>query len=160
MDCRNCLHYDVCLLHEDDFISTATKNNFCSKYKDKTNVVTFPCKVGDTVYVIADCDDIPKVLDGTLWGEDGGFGTATGYYCPYEDICDEGDCGGRRVLEMSVRSIYSEYSEHNDVFDWQIGLNNYLAPVGISDFGKTVFHSKTEAERAFVEIEKESADNE
>lgn len=36
-----------------------------------------PCRVGDTVYVITECQHIHAVLDGN-------WETATGYYCPYE----------------------------------------------------------------------------
>ena len=35
-----------------------------------------PCKVGDTVYIITKCKNIPAQLDGTMYGPDGGFGTA------------------------------------------------------------------------------------
>lgn len=48
MTCYNCLHYDVCLLHEDDFISTAMDNGFCSKFKDKSNFI----ELGVTVYEV------------------------------------------------------------------------------------------------------------
>ena len=43
--------------------------------------VVLPCKIGDTVYHIAKCRDFSKVLDGTLYDSNGGYGTATGYYC-------------------------------------------------------------------------------
>lgn len=48
-------------------------------------LLTLPCAVGDTVYVLAECENIPLQLDGTLYGENGEPGTATGYYCPYEE---------------------------------------------------------------------------
>ena len=41
--------------------------------------VVLPCKIGDTVYHIAKCRDFSKVLDGTLYDSNGGYGTATGY---------------------------------------------------------------------------------
>lgn len=50
-----------------------------------------PCRVGDTVYVLWKCGQISPQLDGTLYGENGGPGTATGYYCPYEDNCPHAD---------------------------------------------------------------------
>ena len=55
-------------------------------------LLKLPCKVGDTVFVLAECEKIPAQLDGTLYGENGGLGTATGYYCPYEDNCPYADC--------------------------------------------------------------------
>jgi len=47
--------------------------------------VVLPVKVGDTVYHICKCEDIPTQLDGTMYSSDGSPGTATGYYCPYQD---------------------------------------------------------------------------
>lgn len=34
--CDECVHYDVCLLHEDNFIEDVKKNGFCGKFKIKT----------------------------------------------------------------------------------------------------------------------------
>lgn len=55
--------------------------------EEKGKLLKLPCAVGDTVYVLAKCESIPEQLDGTLWDENGAHGTATGYYCPYEDNC-------------------------------------------------------------------------
>lgn len=63
-------------------------------YKDleeQGKLLKLPCAVGDTVYVLAECESIPTQLDGTLYGENGEPGTATGYYCPYEDNCPFND---------------------------------------------------------------------
>ena len=46
-------------------------------------LLRLPCKVGSTVYAICTCEAVGTVLDGTLYGSNGGFGTSTGYYCPY-----------------------------------------------------------------------------
>ena len=37
--CGNCIHYGVCSLHEDDFISSAEKNGFCSKFSSSDDYV-------------------------------------------------------------------------------------------------------------------------
>ncbi len=37
--CERCIHYDVCLLHEDNFIDDVAKNGFCGKFRDKADVV-------------------------------------------------------------------------------------------------------------------------
>ena len=83
-----------------------------------------PCSVGDTVYIVTKCEKIPTILDGTLYGSNGGPGTATGYYCPYEDNCphDAQDCepvkGRFAIFEDVIErvifdedgiSVYSEY---------------------------------------------------
>ncbi len=36
--CERCIHYDVCLLHEDNFIEDVAKNGFCGKFKNKDDV--------------------------------------------------------------------------------------------------------------------------
>lgn len=55
--------------------------------EEQGKLLKLPCAVGDTVYVLAECENIPTQLDGTLYGKNGEPGTATGYYCPYEDNC-------------------------------------------------------------------------
>lgn len=84
--------------------------------KGKGLLVKLPVAIGDTVYVLCECGMIPQRLDGTLYGIDGGLGTATGYYCPYEDECphdcvecDDFDCDKFRqksaVFEDTVSAI-------------------------------------------------------
>lgn len=71
-------------------------------------LLELPCKPGDTVYVITECNYIKNVLDGTLYDSDGSPGTATGYYCPYylnekcphdfEDFDDCDDCKNEKTV--------------------------------------------------------------
>lgn len=79
-------------------------------------LMKLPVTIGDAVYVLCECGMIPQRLDGTLYGSDGGPGTATGYYCPYEDECphdcedcDDFDCDKFRqksaVFEDTVSAI-------------------------------------------------------
>lgn len=49
--CEKCIHYDVCLLHEDNFIDSANKNGFCGKFSSKSQYIKLPCSVGDIVYL-------------------------------------------------------------------------------------------------------------
>lgn len=42
--CDNCIHYDVCLLHEDNFIDDVAKNGFCGKFRSKDVVEVIRCK--------------------------------------------------------------------------------------------------------------------
>lgn len=48
MTCKDCINYDVC--------STQSVNcdraNHCSMFKNKSQYIKFPCKVGDTVYFL------------------------------------------------------------------------------------------------------------
>lgn len=76
-----------------------------------------PCEIGQTVYVLAECKNIPRQLDGTYYSSDGSPGTATGYYCPYDGSCpfDGEDFDGcekyenkTAVFEDTVSSIAIE----------------------------------------------------
>ncbi|BCK01618.1 hypothetical protein [Anaerocolumna chitinilytica] len=109
--------------------------------------ITLPCKVGDTVYIIEQCCNIEGKLDGTLWDGGGGYGTATGYYCPYEDRCphDTDDCDmskqDKAVFEDEAKQIIIDENYITIIFE---NCNGKYA----SDFGKTVFLSREEAQEA------------
>lgn len=103
-------------------------------------LLKLPCAVGDTVYVLTECESIPEQLDGTLWDENGAHGTATGYYCPYENSCpfddeDFEDCEKYKaktaVFEDTVASITVDESgvwitTQNCMVNSQIGLYVFL----------------------------------
>ena len=117
-----------------------------------------PCEVGSTVYVITTCKDFGKVLDGTLWGENGGFGTATGCYCPYElnGSCPHEDgfeeCeGGCECFENKL-AVFEDYVESIMLYEHEhvVFLGN-CGSASFSDFGKTVFLTKEEAEAKLEE---------
>lgn len=48
MTCKNCVHYDVCLLGACIKGITGT----CLNFKDKSSFIELPCKVGDIIYQI------------------------------------------------------------------------------------------------------------
>ena len=113
----------------------------------------FQCKVGDTVYVITTCKDFGKVLDG-------GFGTATGYYCPYElnDSCPHDDdfeeCEGGCECFENTKAIFEDYVESIMIYaDENVVFLGNCGSVGFSDFGKTVFLTKEEAEAKLKEYQ-------
>lgn len=122
-------------------------------------LLRLPCEVGDVVYVITTCKDFGKVLDGTLWNDDFSYGDATGYYCPYElnDSCpfedDFEECeGGCECFEnkLAIFEDYVEsimlYADESVVFLGNCGSASFL------DFGKTVFLTRAEAEKALEEM--------
>lgn len=125
-------------------------------------LLKLPCEVGTEVYVITTCKDFENVLDGTLWDGYGGFGTATGYYCPYElrgscphedvfEECEDGcECFKNKlaVFEDFVESIMI-YENEYVVFLVDCGS------VSFEDFGKTVFLTKEEAEEKLKELQNE-----
>ena len=127
------------------------------KLEESGKLIELPCRVGDIVYVIGKCKDFPPKLDGTMWDSDGGFGTATGYYCPYEDsdLCpfsDLEDCSFAEdkfgIFEDVVCHICIEENKM-----WYVceNSNGYE----IEDFGTKVFLTQSEAEQALADMGKE-----
>ena len=119
-------------------------------------LLRLPCKVGSTVYAICTCEAVGTVLDGTLYGSNGGFGTATGYYCPYElsDKCphiDADDCDECKNIE----AVFEDTIDYINIteYDTIIGLHNTNLCVTIDEIGKTVFLTQTEAEQKLKEME-------
>ncbi len=117
--------------------------------------VVLPVAIGTTVYHITTCKDFPKVLDGTLYDSSGGYGTATGYYCPCEltENCpfdaEDFDCdeNGNKlnIFEDTVNGI--------DVNDCENCIRLYYSgTVEFEDIGKTVFLTREEAEAALEEM--------
>ena len=114
------------------------------------------CKVGDTVYAICTCEAVDTVLDGTLYGSNGGFGTATGYYCPYElsDKCphtEADDCEECKNIE----NVFEDTVDYINITECEIliGLKNTNLCVTIDEIGKTVFLTQSESEQKLKEME-------
>jgi hypothetical protein len=116
----------------------------------KGMLVVLPCGLGETVYRICSCKDIPTQLDGSMYGPDGGYGTATGYYCPYEDNCPHNtdDCDKAKdkeaIFEDSVTMIGLSIEE-----DDFICFGN-TPSCSLTDFGRSVFLTETEAAAALA----------
>ena len=115
-----------------------------------------PIKVGDTVYAICTCEAVDTVLDGTLYGSNGGFGTATGYYCPYElsDKCphtEADDCEECKNIE----NVFEDTVDYINITECEIliGLKNTNLCVTVDEIGKTVFLTREEAEQKLKEME-------
>lgn len=120
-------------------------------------LLKLPVAVGDTIYVICECESIPEQLDGALWDVNGGPGTATGYYCPYEDSCpheceecdDLFDCdkfkNKQAVFEDEVMTIWIG---EDGVF---IIASNCSVT---SHLGEFIFLTKAEAEEKLGNIQK------
>ena len=126
------------------------------KYEDleeQGKLLKLPCAVGDTVYVLTECENIPFQLDGTLYGKNGEPGTATGYYCPYEDNCpfddeDFEDCekykGKTAIFEDTVGDITVD----------EDGIWIRTENCGVcSQIGLYIFLTKEEAETALKKYE-------
>lgn len=155
VDCGGC----CILISNDGKCECENANKICffeqlKSYKEAEEqglLLMFPVAVGDTVYVICECENIPQRLDGTLYESDGSPGTATGYYCPYEDECPHEcmecdelfDCDKfkqkQAVFEDMVQAIMV------DEYGFHVVTEN--CPV-CGDLGKDVFRTKEEAEAA------------
>lgn len=116
MTCKDCIHYDVCVivehrLREDEDYLTEFG---CSDFKPKSRYIELPCAVGDTVYWIT-------------------------------KSCDE---NGREESAIHEGTIVS-FSLQNDGLwfycRYKYGLTFWHK---IEYFGKTVFLTKEEAEKA------------
>ena len=118
-------------------------------------LLRLPCKVGSTVYAICTCEAVGTVLDGTLYGSNGGFGTATGYYCPYElsDKCPHIDADGCDECK-NIEAVFEDTIDYINITEYEtiIGLHNTNLCVTIDEIGKTVFLTKAEAEAKLKEL--------
>lgn len=113
-----------------------------------------PAIIGDKVYHITTCENFPKILDGTLYGDDGGHGTATGSYCPFELAetcpfpCDEDgwfDCFDHKNERAIFEDVVTEIVI-GDTIDY-VGFE-YSGAAEFEEFGKTVFLTRKDAEAA------------
>lgn len=119
----------------------------------ENGVIVPPVKVGDTVYVICNCAEVDKELDGTLWDTaTGGYGTATGYYCPFEYECEVEECSDtNKIFETVVTYIYC--NDFSECKKWEMYVENLKPTFLFSDFGKTVFTNGEAAEKVLKERE-------
>lgn len=158
MTCQDCVHYEVCDALEKNGISKIYPS-LCGYFKDKSKFIELPCEVGDNVYHITKCKNFGKVLDGTMYDMSGGFGTATGYYCPYElykncpfplDNDKDFECDDHK----NKLQIFDDVVTGIVIDDMQeFVMLKYSGNVYFSEFGKTVFLIKEEAEQALKERE-------
>lgn len=124
-------------------------------------LIQLPCKVGDTVYVIAECENIPTVLDGTLYDSDGSPGTATGYYCPYEDECphecieceDWFDCDNFK----NKSAVFEDEVETITISEMEVLISTQKCGL-FSQIGEFIFLTREEAKAALKNIKGEEYD--
>lgn len=119
--------------------------------------VVLPAKIGDTIYHITTCKNFPQVLDGTMYDDDGGYGTATGLYCPCElmENCPF-PCGDDGVFDCdkhkNTLAIFKDIVDSIHIEDMEDYINfNYSGCADFEDFGKTVFLTRKAAEEALKE---------
>lgn len=138
----------------DDDMGALQKMGKFEDLQESERLLELPCAIGDTVYVIAECENISPQLDGTLYSADGSPGTATGYYCPYEDNCPH-DCEGSTDCD--------DYKKKKAVFEDKVsqitydgfGITVYTSNCGVCGHvgHERIFLTKEEAEEALNESE-------
>lgn len=159
-DCENC---NESIWRLSDY-GNGSPTDKLAEYEDaeeQGKLFKLPCGFNDTIYHITICKNFNSVLDGTLWGDGGGYGTATGYYCPYElnDSCpfedDFAECDGGCECFENTYAIFEDEVE-------EIVLNNYSEPLiifknsgsaYISQFGENVFTDKEKAKEKLKELQ-------
>lgn len=113
VDCKNCLHYEVCKSHYGDEVLRYI-NGDCSNFADNSKVIELPCKVGDVVYKVSFIHKnvTPLKVDGFL----------------------------RNLLSWKVHCTHL-------IPSW-VGNQKEHIYIAFSSFGKRVFLTSEEAERA------------
>lgn len=67
MNCKDCLHYDVCSDFWDTFALRSIDNEFsCVMFSDKSEWVHLPCKCGDKIFM-----SVGNIEDGTAFVDEG-----------------------------------------------------------------------------------------
>lgn len=107
-------------------------------------LLRLPCKVGDTVYAITGCENISMICDNHYF-------TGTGAVeCPFESQCEIEDCENEHIVVVETRVIGFSVDEDGRR-EPGASLRFLMRDYPLSDFGKAVFFTREEAERAIKE---------
>lgn len=133
MNCRDCLHYEVCeSISKRESLATLYCAEECPCFKDKSEWVRLPCKVGQTVYMFNDgpCD---AKCNGCEFYSYRYNGNVT--WCnKVNNISEPPEC----------REITGVIATKDDIIYW----------LGNDCFGETVFLTKEESEKVLEEMKK------
>ena len=137
MTCDNCIHYDVCEALEMNGIAKVHPIQ-CGYFNDKSRYIELPCKVGDTVYVITEKHPCYACMC---------VGDFCHKYCTVKDKS--------KLVVKEAKVFYFLFSERSNEFRVEIeqsrDLVMHFVHFGIKDFGKTVFLTREQAEKALAE---------
>lgn len=139
---------------------------FAAQFLAESGVVLPPIKMGETVFHITKCDGFPSELDGTLYDSNGGPGTATGYYCSCElkDKCPFSEDDFDQECDDPCKKLGEKYAVFEDTVvgiflddrrESEELLLEYSGCVPFSEFGKTLFDVKCEAEESLKKMEEQ-----
>ena len=144
MTCKDCVHYEMCEALEKNGISKIHPS-LCGCFKDKSKFIELPCKVGDTVFVIGKCESVSMYHDNDYFNGTGSI------ECPFESDCDFEDCNDDyvRIFETRVDNFLFEEGSIKIYFE------NLWHSYEVSEFGKSIFLVREEAEQALKGREKQ-----
>ena len=131
--CKECLYDKICM-----YQFNTPNITLCPNFKPKSRFVELPCEVGHTVYVIGKNKVKETTVGEIIILKPDEIHISLYFGCEYE--CEE--C----PFNTWKQDYSGEYS-----CDGEYGQND----VTNKDFGKTVFLSREEAEKALKEREKE-----
>lgn len=117
-------------------------------------LIVFPVAIGQNVYHITTCKNFAPVLDGTLYDNLGGPGTATGYYCPCElsETCPFESEDFQCEKFVNTPAIFEDVAKGYIIDDFEeCVMLQYSGTVLFDEFGKTWFLDKKEAEAKLKE---------
>jgi hypothetical protein len=130
--------------HEIDLIREIVSD--CREILDKIEqgtLIELPCKVGDTVYVIASCNDVDMYR---IYEENR-------CECPFEYDCDYEDCDAKgttlRIFDTKVTGIYSTVGYKGFFVEFEYLNVQYQ----LEDFGEKFFLTREEAEKRLKELQ-------
>lgn len=145
------------IVYAGELYEIASKLEEYEDMEEEEKIVKLPCYPGDKVYIIAECNYFPEVLDGDLYNCDGSIGDATGYYCPYDlnNKCPHSEEGFTNCDDYRMKkSVFEDYVDYFQVLD-----DGMYAACSETCFagkiGEDIFLTKEEAEKALSEIKNE-----
>lgn len=118
-------------------------------------IVKLPCKVGSTVFVIEKCKNIKMHRDNHYFDGTGEI------ICPYEKSCEYESCENNdyHIFETIMTSFWYEVDWYEeDSYHIHVLLEDTERGYMWSDFGKTIFLNREEAEAKMKELEGQGND--
>lgn len=123
-NCEDCIHFKACVEMAEEFNTVYAEK--CEDFSDRSLWIKLPCKVGDTVFIFDDVD----------------YG---------EYVITEFSVGNLQELRAFVKCGISGYKDIQDCPELFCGQEFCTVSFCCENFGKTVFLSREEAERAWEE---------
>ncbi len=147
MTCKDCIHSGVCWLERQNegSLEDVGEHYQCSDYLSEKKIVELPCGLGDKVYIITTCGELPKYHDNDYINGTGAV------ECPFEIKCEceFDECVDDRRLVVETELEGFRFDNYGDGLSLILEVGNGLEIwKTVDDFDKTAFFEKEAAERA------------